>query len=90
MDMMADERDFKAGDTEILKDKLLSRKDNSVWQVILKHRDMTLSQEKPVSTDVVSHKAPEGEITCLPQGIHQFVWQLVLLNREGMALSFSG
>lgn len=41
--MMADERDFKAGDTEILKDKLLSRKDNSVWQVILKHRDMTLS-----------------------------------------------
>lgn len=34
MDMMTDIRDFKSGDTEFLKDKLLSRKDNSVWQII--------------------------------------------------------
>lgn len=32
MATMTDERNFKAGNTEISQEKLLSRKDNSAWQ----------------------------------------------------------
>lgn len=43
--MMTDERNFRAGNAEIPQNKLLSRKDNSAWQLILKQNrcDMILS-----------------------------------------------
>jgi hypothetical protein len=50
--MMIDERNMKSGNVEIPRRKLLSRKDYSVWQVILKH-------SKSLSKDIFLQKACE-------------------------------
>lgn len=91
--MRTDERNFKAGNTEILKHKLLSRKDNSAWKVIEK-------QSKTLWYGIIlwkacQHKhgksqnswgrdnlpAPENTPVCL---------ELVSLDRNIIAYTFSG
>lgn len=63
MATMTDERNFKAGNTEISQEKLLSRKDNSAWQGNTETEQTTVIwyylRESMSTENVVNHKTLE-------------------------------